>query len=479
MDDPVSTHPSLRAAKGSALRRWGPGESPDPRARVRSLLVKWGWNAAGFQVLERGFSYHFDGDDACVAFMEVDGGWVAAGEPIAPPQRIAEVARGFVECAREAGRRASFFGVEAPFLERTGYAAVHIGEQAAWDPREWGASLAARRSLREQLRRARAKGVRIRAVSASELSEPNAVPRRHVENMVTRWLATRGMAPMRFLVDVQLFEFLEDHRYFSAEQSGNMVAFLSAVPVFGRSGWLLEDWIRDPSAPNGTTELLIDGAMKALALEGSEFVTMGLAPLSGAVPPWLARVADALSAFYDFRGIYAFKSKLGPRRWDSIHLAYPSDGSPLAALYDTLQAFSGGGFISFGARTLLRGPTLLNRALAILLVPWTIVLATANRDWFPSPVIQFGWVVFDVGLAVALLALSLRWRHWLAIVLATAVTCDAVLTTIEAVVYNLPRAAVHEWLSGLVIAVACGGPALSAICLWGAVRRRWTIAARR
>ena len=44
-----------------------------------------------------------------------------------------------------------------------------------------------------------------------------------------------------------------------------------------------EDVLRSPEAPNGTVELLIDAAMRALHEAGSRFVTLGLAPLAGAI----------------------------------------------------------------------------------------------------------------------------------------------------------------------------------------------------
>ncbi len=71
--------------------------------------------------------------------------------------------------------------------------------------------MAASRSLREQLRRARAKGLAVREVVASELAE-GAPLRGRIEALVERWLATRRMAPMGFLVAVELFSFAEARR---------------------------------------------------------------------------------------------------------------------------------------------------------------------------------------------------------------------------------------------------------------------------
>jgi len=42
-----------------------------------SVLKRFGWNATSFQVLEPGFQYWFDGEDACVAYVDTGRAWVA------------------------------------------------------------------------------------------------------------------------------------------------------------------------------------------------------------------------------------------------------------------------------------------------------------------------------------------------------------------------------------------------------------------
>lgn len=86
-----------------------PVPDQEARARVLALVRRHGWNATSFQVLERGFRYFFVDDDACVAYVDTGGAWVAAGAPLAAQARVGEVAGAFVAAADAAGRRASFF----------------------------------------------------------------------------------------------------------------------------------------------------------------------------------------------------------------------------------------------------------------------------------------------------------------------------------------------------------------------------------
>lgn len=444
----------------------------DPeRQRVLDLLRRHGWNATSFQVLEPDLSYAFDGDDACVAYVDTGGAWVAAGAPIAAVDRMEDVARRFVDRARNNGRRASFFATEQRFATITGMPALRVGEQPIWDPSTWDETLRAGSSLRAQLRRARAKGVSVRRVPSSEIGDPGSAAWRGVEALVGRWLGTRPIAPMGFLVDVEITRFPEERRYFLAEHGDRVVGILVAVPVYARGGWLFEDVLRERDAPNGTTELLIDAAMRQVGTEGSTWVTLGLAPLAGDVNPAL-RLARAVSnTLYDFRGVYGFKARLRPNRWEPIFLAHPEGVSATLALADVLAAFARGSFTRFGIETVLRGPAFVVRLLAVLLVPWTIALGWVEPlQWFPSLLVRDLWVGFDVGLTVGLFALASRWQRELAVVLASLITADGFLTVLEAVVDGVWR--VDGVPDALVLGLACLGPLVAASILWGAIGHR-------
>lgn len=442
--------------------------APSDRQRVLGLLVQHGWNSTSFQILEPGFKYWFD-DDACVGYVDTGSAWVAAGPPIAAPDRIADVVQKFAVAAREEGRRASCFGTEERFTELAHWPSIRIGEQPLWDPGAWDATVKSSKSLREQLRRSRAKGVVVEQLTAAQLA-PGQPLRDELETLVGQWQKSQALAPMGFLVKVELFAFAEERRYFVARRSGEIVAFLGVIPIYARRGWFFEDFIRAPSAPNGTVELLIDAGMRAAKAEGMEVVTLGLAPLAGDVSPTLRFARRWGRLLYDFDGLRAFKAKLKPQSWDPIYLSYPEDGSAVFATKDTLTAFSRGGLLRFGIETMLRGPTIVVQALALLLAVWTVVIALPiSTRWFPSPAWQWGWVAFDVAIFVALFALSRRWRHRLATIIALAITGDAITTLVEALVYNVPhRRSLWDFV---VIAIAVAAPTFASIVLWNARSR--------
>jgi phosphatidylglycerol lysyltransferase len=436
------------------------------RARALTLLEKHGWNATSFQILEPGFRYWFDGDDACVGYVDTGAAWVAAGPPIAPADRLADTAARFSEAAAEAGRRVCLFATEQRFTEASKWPTLRIGEQPVWAPSAWDDILKSTRSLREQLRRARAKGVTVRALAPDELALGHAT-RTELDTLIARWLAARTLAPMGFLVQIDPFTVPERRRFFVAERDGRIVGFLGVIPIYARRGWFFEDFLRDPDAPNGTIELLVDAGMRAASAERIELVTLGLAPLAGNVNPVLRSARRLGRMLYDFEGLRAFKAKLRPRDWDPIFLAYPPAGSASGAVLDTLTAFARGGILRFGIATLLRGPAIVFRLLASLLVVWTILLALpTSARWFPSPAFQWGWVGFDVALFVALFALARRWRQPLADVVTVAVTADAVLTLAQVLAFELPHT--RGLLDAAVLALAVLAPTTAAVLLWNA-----------
>jgi phosphatidylglycerol lysyltransferase len=346
-----------------------------PRPRVLSLLSRYGRTTTSFQVLEPGFDYWFAADgDACVAFFDTGGAWVVAGEPLCAPDRTVEVCRRFGDAAAHAGRRVRYFGVERDRSDALHLHHLPIGEQPVWDPRDWSDILRRKRSLREQLRRARAKGVRVRRVSPEELTDPAAVLRRGLDGLIAAWLASRRMAPMGFLVHLDPYGHPEERRFFVAEREGRPVGLLSAVPIYARGGWLFEDILRDPAAPNGTVELLFDHAMRAVADEGCTYATYGLVPLANAELHWLRVVRDRTRGLYDFEGLRRFKAKLEPASWEPVYLAYPAGERGPGAVFDTLRAFACGSLWRFGAATAKHRAARLVRAFR---ASWRTLWATA------------------------------------------------------------------------------------------------------
>ncbi len=310
--------------------------------RAVAICARYGHDVVAPQGLGRTFHHWFDGDDGLVAFVDTGAAWVAAGSPIAPVERLAETARRFVEAARAVNRRACFFGAERPLVD-AGLPALAIGEQPVWTAARWPDVLASHASLRYQVKRARNRGLVVRPALPAD--------RATIAAIAADWQTLHRMPPMHFIVELDPVAIARTRHVLVAEKAGALVGFTALVPIPARDRVFVEHLVRLPDAPNGTPELLIDAAMRAGL--GAE-VTLGLAPLSGAVPWWL-RVARRLgNPLYDFAGLRAFKDKLQPHAWEPVYLCAAPDRSRLIALHDSLRAFAGGSLLAFGGRTVQR-----------------------------------------------------------------------------------------------------------------------------
>ncbi|MGE0551028.1 MAG: phosphatidylglycerol lysyltransferase domain-containing protein [Kofleriaceae bacterium] len=326
------------------------GDQDPARARDRALAIlrRHGWTTVSFQLLEPAFRYWFYDDDAFVAYVDTGAAWVAGGAPVASQDRLADVANGFVAAARDHRRRACFFACEQRFASAVGWSTLAIGEQPVWQAGQWESVMRGASSLRYQVRRATAKGVTARRISTGELDQHRVA----IHNLAAEWLAARKMAPMGFLVQLEPISFPDERVMIVASQGARVVGFLSAIPVYSRGRWFIEDVLRTSDAPNGTAELLIDAAMREPQIAQHDTVTLGLAPLAGAVPA-LLRFARVISTpLYDFRGLGTFKRKLRPHAWEPVYLCAPT--WRWRALGDSLAAFAGGSIVGFAMRTLLQ-----------------------------------------------------------------------------------------------------------------------------
>ena len=321
------------------------------RERARAIVLKFGWNVTAYQILNPGMTLWFAAaGDAVAGYARHGRTWIVVGAPVCAPERLTAVAE---ELERAAGAgRVIYFGAGTR-LERV-LAGAHphhpllLGAQPVWDATEWPSIVRAKSSLRAQINRAQNKGVIV-------TEWPSSAAQGHpvLQAILEEWLGTRGLPPLHFMTEPHTLGDLRDRRVFVAERGSGAVAFLVATPVPARRGWLVEQWPRSSRAPNGTTQLLVDAAMRALGAAGSRYVSLGLAPLTdraGTIgagqSTWLRLLLRWVRAhgrrFYNFRGLDAFKAGLEPGTWEPVYAVTRGKRIGPGALHAITGAFSGG-----------------------------------------------------------------------------------------------------------------------------------------
>lgn len=315
-------------------------------------MLAHGWNSTSYQILNPGIGHWFSRlNDAVTGFVACRGVRVVAGAPVCAAERLGEVVGEFERDAAGAGERVCYFCAEARlesiFADSKEHAKVLLGAQPVWHPLNWAEIVRTHKSLRAQLNRARNKGV-----SVAEWSTEKAQNNPALTNCLRRWLESKGLPPLHFLVEPDTLSRLFDRRVFVAEKDGEVIGFVLLSPVARRNGWLFEQFPHQPGAPNGTVELMIDAAMRALAADNFEYATLGLSPLSVRArvepfenPLWLrfllAWMRKHGQRFYNFDGLDAFKAKLQPERWEPVFAVSNEPRLSPRTLYAIASAFSG------------------------------------------------------------------------------------------------------------------------------------------
>ena len=319
--------------------------------RARELVLKFGWNSTCFQIVNPGIEYWFGEDgESVVGYVTSGRSRVVAGAPVCRKEILPQVIAAFGSDAASSNLKVCYFGaetrLETALRNSPDHSSVLLGAQPVWNPSHWADIIGRHRSLRAQLNRARNKGVLIHEWPASEAHGSE-----RLRECLRLWLDSKGLPPLHFVVESDTLERLENRRIFVAEQGSTVVAFLVLSPIPERNGWLTEQFPHHPLAPNGTVELMMDVAIRSLAKDGFEYVTLGMSPLSKRAsiapfdnPLWLKIVLAWMrkhgQRFYNFDGLDAFKTKLRPERWEPVFAISNEREFSRSTLYSIALAFT-------------------------------------------------------------------------------------------------------------------------------------------
>ena len=319
--------------------------------QARNLVMRFGWNSAAYQILNTEMELWFTSDlEGCVGFVRRCGVRVVAGAPVCAESRIAQTAVAFEEDASREGEQVCYFGaasrLKSVLHSLPSHSFLEIGAQPAWNPANWQSILNSHRSLRAQLHRSKNKGIEV-----DEYEPALAVGNPELLQCYSEWRSAHAPLALGFLTKAISLENLSDRRLFVAEKNCVPVAFLIATPVPDRNGWLIEQIVRGRSAPNGTSELLIDCAMRAFADSKSEYATLGLAPLSVRAKSTIAKPQLWLrmlfvwtrkhgTRFYNFEGLDSFKAKFKPDVWEPIYAVVNEPRFSARTLYAIASVFT-------------------------------------------------------------------------------------------------------------------------------------------
>jgi phosphatidylglycerol lysyltransferase len=175
-----------------------------------------------------------------------------------------------------------------------------------------------------------------------------------INEMARRWMRSRNFKIKGYFIGLRLFDFEALKRYFYVEYEGHTVAGLACSPIYARNGYLLEDLMRDPDAPNGVSELMVLEAIRIFREEGRSMATFGISPRLalgglGNLPRWssllLHPAATVANRVLGLNSLHHHREKFDTRHMEKCFLVKYPRRLRLMDLYGLLKTFNSTGTI--------------------------------------------------------------------------------------------------------------------------------------
>lgn len=296
--------------------------------RALGLLERFGSTPDSFQTL-RFDRFTAPGIDGYVAIRRTRRLTLAISDPVCAREDVIELVHALRIEARARKQRLVFLSVTPSVqhqLELMGFGWIKTGETGFFDLATYSFDGPEMREVRQSARKAEREGVVVRSVRPEDHEA--------IEDVIASWLGTRSTEGFSLQLGVDPYSFAERKRVFVAERDGEIVGYLSCTPIYARNGWYFEDLIRARDAPRGTNHLLVREALSTLRDEGYAIATLGSAPLGRIredeeegqsrrlVNRALEFAYEHFNAFYNFKGLYEFKSSFAPSSWEKQFMCY-------------------------------------------------------------------------------------------------------------------------------------------------------------
>jgi phosphatidylglycerol lysyltransferase len=275
--------------------------------------------------------------------------WVALGDPVGPPDRLAPLIRLFIERCDDFGGTPVFYQVGRHHLHHyvdLGFAFVKLGEEARVDLKHFSLEGSEGARFRQVTRRLAKDGGTFRVIPAADV--PHVM--RDLQDVSNDWLTHKRGAEKGFSVGFFDPDYLARFPVAVIERANRIVAFANLWP--GSCGHELSiDLMRyHRAAPVNAMEALIVHLLIWGQEQGYDWFALGMAPMSGVgrspIAPLRARAGIFLyehgDLLFHFQGLRAYKEKFNPV-WEPHYLVYPG-GLKLPGIVADVSALVAGGY---------------------------------------------------------------------------------------------------------------------------------------
>lgn len=299
------------------------------RERLHRMLNAYGRNHISHLAVHGASSYHWVGQDGCVAFTLRGRTALALGDPVAPPGALERCVSDFVSFCDRQDWIPAFYQVDGVDPYRNlGLTLVGVGAEAVLEPAGFTLQGKRRADLRYAVHRCTKEGLTFTFGPGPELLRRFA---NELHEVSGSWLHSRrspelgySLGTLATLNDPDIVAGAATH------PSGRLEAFISWLPVPAREGWTLDLMRRRPDSTYGVMEALIVRSIEEAGRRGVKELSLGMTPrilpardASSGVDRALRAMYWGLDRFQRSGSLQRFKEKFGPR-WEERYLVVPT-----------------------------------------------------------------------------------------------------------------------------------------------------------
>lgn len=253
--------------------------------------------------------------------------WAALGDPVAPPERMSDLIRTFLEKCDDFDGVPVFYEVRKDHLHKYadfGLTFVKLGEEARVDLTTFALEGGHSRKHRQILRHLEKAGATFRIVCREEV--PKMMDQ--LRMVSDDWLEQRPGGEKGFSLGFFKPDYLSRFPVAVIERGDDVMAFANLWPGPQHIELSVDLMRYRRSAPQEAMEGLLVQLMTWGKAEGYRWFSLGMAPLSG-------------EAFYHFQGLRSYKEKFHPQ-WEPRYLVYPGGFRLPSILADVSTLVAGG-----------------------------------------------------------------------------------------------------------------------------------------
>jgi lysyl-tRNA synthetase class 2 len=300
------------------------------RRLAADVVRRHGSDTLSFFKLRRDNLYFFNADRSAFVGYKIDSGvLLLSGDPVGPPEKLAELLSAVRHFAHGRGLRLGAIGASDQLREvyrGIGLQTMYMGDEAIVETESFTLEGRAIRKVRQSVNRLAKNGYSAELVTLAGLDADTLA---QIEEVLV--VARQGRPEIGFSMGMDAIHGANDcDTLFLVARDGEhrVRAFLHFVPCYGRAAVSLSLMRRDPATPNGLMEFLIVHGIQTLKERGIAEVSLNFA--TGA--RWIhepqnplerlaGKVVMQLDRHLQLESLYRFNAKFAPR-WEPRYLVF-------------------------------------------------------------------------------------------------------------------------------------------------------------